>query len=164
PVPLPRRPILIEPITPANLPRAREMEPDYQIARFRQFLLDSDAGYFALLDGHVVHRSWVQFGPRIVQQHYDLAPYRLHEHEAYIHFCETAPAARGLGIYPAVLAHILRELKMKPVHRCYIATTADNTASQRGIEKVGFKPFLRTEIKVIFGHIHRHAEPLCVAS
>lgn len=164
PAPVPRQPIRIEPISEHNLELARAMEPAHRIDRFRKFLHEGDTGFFALLDGRVVHRSWVQFGPRIVQQHHDLAPYELKPGEAYIHFCETAPSARGLGIYPAMLAHILAVLRDRGLATCYIATTTNNIPSRRGIEKVGFRPLLLTEVSVVLGHIRRSIKPACVAS
>lgn len=160
----PKKPVVIEPITLANVDKARTMEPAYRLDQFRQFLAWGDAGYFALHNGDVVHRSWVQFGPRLVQQHHQFAPYRLEAHEAYIHYCETHPSARGLGIYPAMLAHILRELKDRGIHGCYIATTSANLASRRGIEKVGFHPVQRTEIRVVLGKVRRTIHSLCDAS
>lgn len=49
----------------------------------------------------------------------------------------TAPAARGRGLYGRLLSHSLALCrKDRPI---LIATTPDNTASQRGIVKAGFQ-------------------------
>lgn len=52
--------------------------------------------------------------------------------------CWTIENYRGKGIYPAVLSKICSDYSDKNV---YIFTEKKNIASQKGIEKVGFKQF-----------------------
>lgn len=52
--------------------------------------------------------------------------------------CWTHELHRGKGIYPAVLSKICSDYKEKNI---YIFTKKENIASQKGIEKVGFKQF-----------------------
>lgn len=117
---------------------------------FKNFLDNGDKGYFAYLNGKCVHRSWAQFGEKEVTL---LAPFikrKIKQNEAYIHYCETAPEARGKNIYPAVLSRIVNDFKDK-YKNIYISTNIKNIASRRGIEKAGFKEIEKIRIIVILG-------------
>lgn len=60
----------------------------------------------------------------------------------------TAPAARGRGLYGRLLAHSLALCeKDRPI---VIATSPDNGASQRGIEKAGFRSLGEWEGRIFF--------------
>lgn len=123
--------------------------PKY-IEIFKKFLDSGDRGYFAYLNGKCVHRSWIQFGEKEVSL---LAPFikrKIKQNEAYIHYCETAPEARGKNIYPAVLSKIVSDFKNK-YKNIYISTDIKNEASRKGIEKAGFREIERTRIIVILG-------------
>lgn len=67
---------------------------------------------------------------------YPYKSYKLKDDEVFIHYCETAPMARGLGIYPFVLSKIINDFFNK---KKIISVDAKNTPSIRGIKKVGFK-------------------------
>jgi RimJ/RimL family protein N-acetyltransferase len=69
--------------------------------------------------------------------------------EAYVHYCETSPEARGRGLYPAVLGHIARE--RSDLAALYIACESENLASRRGIEKAGFAEIAHVTVRVLFG-------------
>lgn len=116
---------------------------------FKQFLDSGDKGYFGYLNSKCVHRSWIQFGEKEVS----LAPFikrKINKDEAYIHYCETAPEARGKNIYPAVLSRIVNDFKDK-YKNIYISTNIKNIASRRGIEKAGFRERERVHLLIIFG-------------
>lgn len=116
---------------------------------FRNFLDNGDKGYFAYLNGKCVHRSWIQFGEKEVEVHRFLKR-KIKKDEAFIHYCETAPEARGKNIYPAVLSRIVNDFKGK-YKNIYISTNINNLASRRGIEKAGFKEIEKIRIIVILG-------------
>ncbi len=123
-------------------------DPKY-IGIFNKFLDSGDKGYFAYLNGKCVHRSWVQFGEKEVS----LTPFikrKIKQNEAYIHYCETAPEARGKNIYPAVLSKIVSNIKDK-YKNIYISTNINNKASRRGIKKAGFREIEKMRIIVILG-------------
>jgi GNAT superfamily N-acetyltransferase len=68
-------------------------------------------------------------------------------------FYRTAPSERGRGLYGRLLAHsLLLCRKDKPI---LIATSPDNPASLRGIEKAGFSPLGVWEARVFFRGISR---------
>jgi len=66
--------------------------------------------------------------------------FRLEAGEAFIHYCMTSPACRGLGIYPRVLEAIASHLGAGGLRRLYIASNIRNEASAIGILKAGFRP------------------------
>ena len=122
--------------------------PKY-IEIFKNFLKAGDKGYFAYLNGKCVHRSWVQFGEKEVEIH-KYSKRKIKKDEAYIHYCETAPEARGKNIYPAVLSKIVSDFKNE-YNNIYIATVIKNEASRIGIEKAGFKEIERVHLLIILG-------------
>lgn len=68
--------------------------------------------------------------------------------------CWTHEQNRGFGIYPSVLAKICTDFPMKNI---FIFTDIKNIASQKGIEKVGFKKFaegIKTKHLGIYQIIH----------
>ena len=147
----------IRPVNESMLGDAREMESPSMIETFRQFLRQGDWGYFGYRNGRMAHRSWVQLGPRRVPLWHRFVPHEVHSGEALIHYCETAPAARGAGLYTAALRCIVRDLRAQSIKTIWISTTADNTASRRAIERAGFREHSRFRIRVWFGVGFQHA-------
>lgn len=127
------------------------MESQARIEEFRSFLARGDLGFYGYVEGRVVHRAWVRPGPVRVPTWHSFAPLDIGENEAWIHYCETAPEARGKGIYPAVLGEVVARLRKAGTTRCTIGTEASNLASRRGIEKAGFEPWCTLRIVVLFG-------------
>lgn len=57
----------------------------------------------------------------------------------YIYYCHVVEAFRGREIYPRMLAQIMQEAHRRTqIDTFSVSVDLDNTASQRGIEKVGF--------------------------
>lgn len=77
----------------------------------------------------------MKLNEQIVYPHWAY-PYRLKKDEIFIHYCETAPEARGKNIYPHVLSNISEEHKDKEI---LISVNDENIASKKGVEKVGFR-------------------------
>lgn len=65
---------------------------------------------------------------------------RLVPGEAYIWDCATALPYRRCGLYTALLAHIVDELRIEGLCRVRIGADGDNLPSQKGIARVGFQP------------------------
>lgn len=138
----------IRAVTSVNVEDARSMEPPERIDQFRSFLARGDRGWYAYLDGRVVHRSWLVRGPTVMRLWSRFGAWPIPDGAAYLHYCETAPEARGHGIYPAVLSHAARDSGAREV---YISTEEGNVASRRGIEKAGFAEIARATVYVAFG-------------
>lgn len=62
----------------------------------------------------------------------------LNEKDIEIGPCWTHPEYRGLGIYPAVLSHIIQK-ELSDGGTAYMIISDSNQASQRGVTKVGFQ-------------------------
>jgi len=102
---------------------------------FKNFVSLGDKGYFGYLQDKCIHRSWVKSNEQIVHPHWAY-PYKLKENEVFIHYCETAPEARGQTIYSHVLSNIIEEHQDKEI---LISVNDANIASKKGVEKVGFR-------------------------
>lgn len=91
--------------------------------------------YIARVEGKLVAYGWITFDQEDIGElgrriHLDAG-------EAYIWDCATLPAYRGQRLYPALLAHMLAELKHDGYRRVWIGTGVDNLPSQRGVALVG---------------------------
>lgn len=114
---------------------------------FKDFLNKGDKGYFAYIDNNCIHRSWIKSDNQIVYPHWAL-PYNLKDNEVFIHYCETAPEARGQNIYSHVLSHVANIFKDKNI---LISVNKNNISSIKGVAKVGFIPKEEIQILIILG-------------
>lgn len=142
--------IKIETVSIKNINDALSYEPRYKVKTFARFLDRGDQGFYAYLNERFIHRSWVTFGPKKVHRWKRYAPLELKRGDAYIHWCETVPWARGMGVYPTVLNYIVNALSEK-ANEFYISTTIDNLASRKGIEKAGFQMISACKVKKLLG-------------
>jgi ribosomal protein S18 acetylase RimI-like enzyme len=127
------------------------MDPPERVEEFRGFLARGDVGYYAYLGGRVVHRTWVRRGPVRGPLWLAWGSLEVGPSQAYVHYCETAPAARGHGIYPAVIAHAAREARDAGARDVLISSRVDNVASLRGIARAGFDERERHVLRIRFG-------------
>ena len=96
--------------------------------------------YAAMVEGNLAAYGWVTFDEERIGEmgvHIHLAP-----GEAYIWDCATAPSYRRHGLYTALLAHIVGELRREGLCRVWIGADGDNLPSQKGIARVGFRPVI----------------------
>jgi ribosomal protein S18 acetylase RimI-like enzyme len=94
--------------------------------------------YVARVDGALASYGWVSFGEEWISElamHIRLAP-----GDVYIWDCATLPAYRGQGLYPALLGHMVNELRAEGLHRAWIGADTGSVASQKGIVRAGFQP------------------------
>ncbi len=133
--------------TNENLKDVLYFQSQRYIDTFKNFLSLGDKGYFAYLQDKCIHRSWVKSNEQIVHPHWAY-PYKLKENEVFIHYCETAPEARGKNIYPHVLSNIIKEHQDKDI---LISVNDENIASKKGVEKVGFRERERVKVLILLG-------------
>ena len=103
--------------------------------------------YAAWDSGRIVAYGWASQGGECVgelERAFRMAP-----GEAYIWDCVTLPEYRGRGLYSALLAYMLAELRDADVRRTWIGASLDNQASIRGFMKAGFQP----AIKLVYGRL-----------
>lgn len=96
--------------------------------------------YIARVAGKIASYGWISFDEEGIGE-LGLSMH-LREGEAYIWNCATLPEYRGQRLYPALLFHMLGELKSAGFQRIWIGTDADNLPSQSGVALVGCQPVL----------------------
>lgn len=151
-----RAPLDLRRVTPDNVGDAASMEDAARIDEFRHFLARGDEGYYVYLDGVVVHRTWCVRGPGTVRLWHSYGHLALGPGDACIHYCATAPAARGRGLYPQVIAHVAEDALARGASRVLIWAERENVASQRGIERAGFVPEKEVVLAIRFGQATQH--------
>jgi RimJ/RimL family protein N-acetyltransferase len=67
--------------------------------------------------------------------------------------CQTAPAARGRGLYRKALRAEIRHLQARGFRRAIISTHPDNAASRKGIEAAGFSLVREVESWILLNRI-----------
>lgn len=148
---------VICPVSNENVGDASVYDGDRRIIdKYQKMLLQGDLGYYAYLNNKWVHRSWVMVGPKAIEKWYHLPPQKLQADEAYCHFGETVPSARGYGIAAAVLSRIISDLKSK-VNRIYVLVDENNLSSRKTVEKAGFIEKRRKKVIKLFG-IHYYKD------
>lgn len=70
-----------------------------------------------------------------------------------IGLCETHPRFRGQGLYVQALLQTVEQLRAAQQRSIYIEVLEDNHASIRGIERSGFRPLGRVDVRVFFGRL-----------
>jgi len=108
-------------------------DPKY-LPIFSRFLDEGQVGYFVYVHGRCVHRSWLINGPALINEHWS-GTVPIGRQEAFVHYCETAPTARGLGVFPYALSRIAAD---HPGLRITMSIDQANTASQRAAVKAGW--------------------------
>jgi len=129
-------PARIVPVEMSNVADVLGFQPCRYVDTFRRFLQQGDVGYYAYLDGVCCHRSWLQKGPKWISVN-PFVQMKLKKNEGYIHYCETAPWARGKALYPSVLRRIVED--HRGLDNLFIAVESTNASSIRGVEKTGFR-------------------------
>jgi ribosomal protein S18 acetylase RimI-like enzyme len=94
--------------------------------------------YVVRVHGMLASYGWMSFGQEWISE-LGLR-IRLASGEVYIWDCATLPAYRGHGLYPALLGHIVEELRAEGLHRAWIGADTGSVASQKGIIRAGFQP------------------------
>jgi L-amino acid N-acyltransferase YncA len=89
----------------------------------------------------------VRKGPATVRVHPLLVESQPAGH-AYVHYCETAPCARGRGVFPAVLSTIARDHATETV---WTAVNSRNAASLKAMRKAGFVAGRRIKVRFLLG-------------
>ena len=139
-------------VTPDNVGDASSMDDAARIEEFRRFLARGDEGYYVYDQaGAVVHRTWCVRGPGMARLWHSYGRLVVGEGDVYIHYCATAPGARGQGIYPRVIAQVAEDALSRGARRVLIWADRENVASQRGIARAGFVPDRAVTLAIRFG-------------
>lgn len=144
----PKSDINIHKVTLANLTDILNFNHPRYVGVFHEFLASGDIGYYAYINNKCIHRSWVKSNEQVVYPHW-ACPIKLKTNQYFIHYCETAPQARGKGVYPSILSNIADDFKNKG--EVLISINANNIASITGAKKAGFRGREKIKVLVIFG-------------
>ena len=93
--------------------------------------------YIARIEGRLISYGWITFDEERIGS-LGLSV-RLLSGEGYIWDCATLATYRGQRLYPALLSHMLRELRAANFWRAWIGMDADNLSSQAGVTRAGFQ-------------------------
>ena len=104
---------------------------------WRERLARGDRCHGAWIGHELVHYSWVQ-----TTGHHPIGAagieVSVRPGDVWIYNCRTADLHRGKRIYPATLRAIATDYAGAVARTAWIYTSSANTASQRGITRVGF--------------------------
>lgn len=105
---------------------------------FVRRLRRGDRCYTASIDGRVAHYSWVQRSALHPIAEAGVSG-RAGNGAFWIYHCVTADWAKGRRIYPATLERIVSDCFAEGDTTAWIYTSKENVASQKGIERAGFR-------------------------
>ena len=121
---------------------ARDIGTD-SAATFTARLADDVRCYVVESGGRFLHSSWVTTSAAWARE---IAMYLTPPPgDAYVYESFTRADARGRGIYPFALAGIVTALAAEGVERVWVGVEATNLASQRAMDKAGFKEGFRVD-------------------
>ena len=124
-------------VTPDLAPALASSTSSLPLTEIAKRLESGRQCYAAWVDGRVAAYGWVSFEDEdIVELNLRI---KLLPGEAYIWDCATLPAFREKRLYSALLIYILRELRLQNLCRAWIGADMDNTASQKGMARAGFR-------------------------
>jgi RimJ/RimL family protein N-acetyltransferase len=106
-----------------------------EIERFER--LDFKGAYVVSDNGRVAHLAALVTAEQ--DRGLPVRNVKLDSGEAEITHCLTLPEFRGRGIYPFAIRSLCRIAAERGITRVFMITALDNEASQRGIEKAGFR-------------------------
>ncbi len=104
--------------------------------------------YAARVDAEIAAYGWVSMEEEFIGE-LNLR-LRLLPGEAYIWDCATLPPFRRIHLYSALLTYILSELRNERFCRVWIGANLENIASQRGIDRAGFRRVADVVIARVF--------------
>lgn len=141
--------VVCTPLEDAELSALRDLkEFAAQARRFEDFGLN--AAFALRIDGQLAHVAWL-LSADDARRADGARHLPMQGPVAEITHCHTAEAFRGRGIYPRAIRLLAEHARIRGIVRVYMATSVNNVASQRGIEKAGLQRC---------GEIRRYRSPL----
>jgi hypothetical protein len=139
------RTITVPALAPGHVVREMTAEELQALAKDEDFgysarklgTLSAESAHGLWVDGKLAHLAWLVDAAQDARLPVRNA--KLHEGEREITHCVTARAFRGKGLYPIAIAQLCGRAASVGAERVMMITGRDNTASQRGIEKAGFR-------------------------
>jgi L-amino acid N-acyltransferase YncA len=113
------------------------------VREVRRRQTDAGTAVLALADNRIACYGWVLHGLFRIPELRLEAP--LPANHVYIWDCLTLPRYRGRGIFPALLHHMIEELRGQGIRQAWAATAPGNRSSMRAFAKAGFRLVAYTE-------------------
>lgn len=115
---------------------ARDIGTD-SASTFRERLTSDTRCFIVEDEGKILHSSWVTTGKAWTREirGYLMPP----EGDAYVYESFTRADARGRGLYPYALAHLLSQLAAGSIERLWVGVEDSNAPSRRAISKAGLE-------------------------
>jgi len=123
-------------VTPDLVPALSTIRGYDASAEFLQRFETGRRCYGAWVEGQLAAFGWVSYEDEHIGE-LNLR-IKLLPGEVYVWDCATAPNFRGNGLYSALLAYMLGELRDQKICRAWIGADLDNLPSQKGIARAGF--------------------------
>jgi len=138
--PMPRVAVNFQRIGPEAAPLiAKAMELENSAEVLRRFASGKRC-YTGTVEGELATYGWVTYDEELIGEL--SLRIRLAPGETYIWDCATLPAYRGQRLYPALLWHMINDLRTEGLRRIWIGADADNLPSQTGIVLCSFQPIV----------------------
>jgi GNAT superfamily N-acetyltransferase len=138
--PMPRVAVNFQRIGPEAAPLlAQAMELENSAEVLRRFAAGKRC-YTGTVEGELATYGWVTYDEELIGEL--SLRIRLAPGETYIWDCATLPAYRGQRLYPALLWHMINDLRTEGLRRIWIGADADNLPSQIGIVLCSFQPIV----------------------
>jgi GNAT superfamily N-acetyltransferase len=138
--PMPRVAVNFQRIGPEAAPLlAQAMGLENSVEVLRRFASGKRC-YTGTVEGELATYGWVTYDEELIGEL--SLRIRLAPGETYIWDCATLPAYRGQRLYPALLWHMINDLRTEGLRRIWIGADADNLPSQTGIVLCSFQPIV----------------------
>ncbi len=140
---------------PAAEQVAEALNPDLANRRFDR----GEICFAAVHEGKIVSYLWLAHGEIGIEE-INLAVSTL-PNEVYLYDAFTLTPCRGKGLYPVVLKEALLYAGQNGFSRALIFVAVNNTASRRGVLKVGFLEFqVVTYLEILGIPFYKYSEPM----
>ncbi len=104
---------------------------------------------FAVLEhNHIISAFWSQVGLKDWNEMH--LQFSLQPDQAWMYNAVTVKPARGRGLYPRIIRHMVDTLRQEGINQYYIDVQPENRASVRGLAKAGFTRIAMVTTRKVF--------------
>ncbi|MCW3987799.1 MAG: hypothetical protein NWE87_05735 [Candidatus Bathyarchaeota archaeon] len=120
--------------TDNDVPRLRQLLPQYSARIFRNRLSKGDIFFIATINDKIIHQIWISFRDNYVALlNKEIV---LKEGEGYSYHAYTAPEFRGNSVYTAVKRKALGYLKAQGYKRCFFVVDLKENQLTKAYERI----------------------------
>jgi len=120
--------------TDNDVPRLRQLLPQYSARIFQSRLSKGDIFFIATINDKIIHQIWISFQDNYVALlNKEIV---LKEGEVYSYHAYTAPEFRGNSVYTAVKRKLLGYLKAQGYKRCFFVVDLKTNQLTKAYERI----------------------------